>query len=57
MIRKTVPELMEDFKESGPDFTVINGGEFFADPGTEGVTNETSVCCNLSSNEYVILGT
>ena len=42
---------------AGPDFTVMNAGEFKADPITEDVTSETSVCVNFTDNEMVILGT
>lgn len=39
------------------DFTVLNAGEFCADPSTEQVTSETSVNVNFKSKEAVILGT
>jgi phosphoenolpyruvate carboxykinase (ATP) len=47
--------LNEDF-ENGPDFTIINGGETYADPNTEDVTSRTSVNVNFSEREMVILG-
>lgn len=42
---------------NGPDFTVLNGGEFYADPSTEDVRSKTSVNVNFSLKEMVILGT
>jgi phosphoenolpyruvate carboxykinase (ATP) len=42
---------------AGPDFTVMNAGEFYADPSTEDVTSRTSVNVNFTDNEMVILGT
>ena len=49
-------QLNDDF-QTGPDFTVINAGEYFADPNTEDVTSKTSVAVNFSEQEMVILGT
>lgn len=57
LIRAPVDELVEQFSKSGPDFTVMNGGEFWADKTTEQVTSETSVCVNFSKKEAAILGT
>jgi phosphoenolpyruvate carboxykinase (ATP) len=47
--------LKKDF-DARVDFTIINSGEFWADPKTETVTNETSVNVNLKTNELVVLG-
>lgn len=35
----------------------MNAGEFKADPSTEDVTGETSVCVNFKDKELSILGT
>ena len=49
--------MKKDFQEKGVDFTVMNAGEFTADPQTENVTSETSVVVNLKQKELTILGT
>jgi phosphoenolpyruvate carboxykinase (ATP) len=56
MIRAPVAQLEKDFA-SGIDFTIMNAGEFKADPKTEGVTSDTSVCVNFKEHELTILGT
>eukprot|EP00455_Lapot_gusevi_P038888 TRINITY_DN4357_c1_g1_i8.p2 TRINITY_DN4357_c1_g1~~TRINITY_DN4357_c1_g1_i8.p2 ORF type:complete len:572 (+),score=243.36 TRINITY_DN4357_c1_g1_i8:88-1803(+) len=56
LIRAPLEQLERDFK-SGVDFTVMNAGEFNADPTTENVTSETSVAVNFSDREMTILGT
>ncbi len=57
MIRGPVDKLVKDFTATGPDFTILNGGEFWADKSTEQVTNETSVVVNFKDKEAAILGT
>jgi phosphoenolpyruvate carboxykinase (ATP) len=56
LIRGTNAHLNEDFSK-GIDFTILNAGEFGADPSTEGVTSETSVNVNFKKKELTILGT
>jgi len=56
MIRGTPERITKDFAK-GVDFTIMNSGEFGADPSTENVTSETSVCVNYKDKEAVILGT
>ena len=56
LIRAPVDELKTEFA-NGIDFTIINGGEFIADPKTENVTGETSVAVNFKDKELTILGT
>jgi phosphoenolpyruvate carboxykinase (ATP) len=56
LIRAPLEQLKKDFA-NGHDFTILNAGEFVADPHTENVTSETSVNVNLTTNEAVILGT
>jgi phosphoenolpyruvate carboxykinase (ATP) len=56
MIRESDDHLNKDFAK-GPDFTILNAGEFSADPLTEDVTSETSVNVNFKEHEAVILGT
>lgn len=47
--------MKKDFDKK-VDFTILNAGEFWADPTTESVTNETSVNVNLTKNEITVLG-
>ena len=56
LIRGTNQQLDKDFTK-GIDFTVMNAGEFSADPNTENVTSETSVAVNFKEKELTILGT
>lgn len=56
LIRGTSDQLDADFSKS-IDFTIMNAGEFGADPLTENVTSETSVNVNFKQRELVILGT
>jgi phosphoenolpyruvate carboxykinase (ATP) len=56
LIRGPQEQLNKDFSK-GIDFTILNAGEFVADPTTEGVTGETSVCVNFKDKELAILGT
>ena len=56
LIRAPNEQLAKDFKK-GVDFTVLNAGEFPADPKTENVTSETSVVVNFKEKELTILGT
>jgi phosphoenolpyruvate carboxykinase (ATP) len=56
LIRESEETLNNDFKK-GPDFTVLNAGEFWADPLTESLTSQSSICVNFTDHELVILGT
>jgi len=56
LIRPSPAEIDEAFAKK-PDFLIINGGEFAADPHNDSVTNETSVAVNLKKGEMAILGT
>ena len=49
--RDTVENLRKSFAETGPDFTILNAGEFVADPGMDEMTSQTSVCVNFTSKE------
>ena len=55
LVRAPLKEIKQEFSKR-VDFTVLNAGEFWADPKTENVTNSTSVCVNLASKEIAILG-
>lgn len=55
LIRDEEANLNESFKK-GPSFTVINGGEFYADPATEDMSSRTSISVNFKGREMVILG-
>lgn len=57
LIRGTAAQIANDFTSEGPDFTIINSGEFVADPHTQDVNSETTVDINFTSKELVILGT
>ncbi len=48
--------MHNDFTSEGPDFTIINGGEFVSDPQVPGITSQASIDINFSSKELVILG-
>ncbi|MDH3718141.1 MAG: phosphoenolpyruvate carboxykinase (ATP), partial [Planctomycetota bacterium] len=54
LIRPTADELSQFGK---PDYLVINGGRFPADPDTNGLTSETAVSLSFERREFVILGT
>ena len=57
LIRDSPEGLEKKFKDGGPDFTVMNAGEFVADTQVDGVTDKTSVCVNFKNRELSILGT
>lgn len=56
LIRAPNEKLNKDFAKN-IDFTILNAGEFVADPSTEQVTTETSVAVNFKDKELTILGT
>lgn len=56
LIRASAAEINNDFKSDGPDFTVINSGEFIADPHVPDVSAETSIDLDFKKKELVILG-
>ena len=56
LIRAPIEEINEAFSKR-IDFTIMNSGEFHADPLTEDVTCDTSVCVNFKAKELSILGT
>lgn len=56
LLRDTEEQLTKNFS-AGPDFTVMNAGEFYADPATEDVSSRTTVNVNFTDNEMIILGT
>ena len=47
-MRDTKENLRDAFADGGPDFTIMNAGEFAADLLTEGVTSKTSVNINFT---------
>ena len=57
MIRDNLASLNKNFTNGGPDFTIMNAGEFQADVDTESVTDKTSVAVNFTDKKLVILGT
>lgn len=57
LMRDDIKGLNEKFGDGGPDFTIMNSGEFVADPHIADVNDKTSVNVNFSTKELVILGT
>ena len=55
LMRADLQTLEDDFAE-GPHFTILNAGEFVADPNTPGLTSNTSINVNFTKNEQIILG-
>lgn len=57
LIRDIEASLNKNFTARGPDFTIMNGGEYHADPETTpDVNTDVSVNVNLTDNEMIILG-
>ena len=56
LMRADVETLKKDFVD-GPDFTIMNSGEFVADSNVKDVDSKTSVVVNFTTKELVILGT
>ena len=57
LIRDELPTIKKDFSNGGPDFSILNAGEFVADSKIEDIGDKTSVSVNFSTKELVILGT
>jgi len=57
MLIRAPNEVLNKSFSNKIDFTVMNAGEFSADPKTEDVTSETSVAVNFKERELTILGT
>jgi len=56
LIRDSEANLHKNFAK-GPNFTVMNAGEYHADPeNTECVNDKTSVNVNFTDNEMIVLG-
>jgi phosphoenolpyruvate carboxykinase (ATP) len=55
LLRDNQTDLNASFSK-GPDFTVLNSGEFIADPKTEDINSTTSINVNFKEKEMVILG-
>jgi phosphoenolpyruvate carboxykinase (ATP) len=55
LLRDNQTDLNASFGK-GPDFTVLNSGEFIADPKTEDINSTTSINVNFKEKEMVILG-
>ncbi|AWV87832.1 phosphoenolpyruvate carboxykinase (ATP) [Bradymonas sediminis] len=55
MLRRPTAEELETFGE--PDFTILNAGQFPANPHTAAMTSDASVDLNFEAGEMVILGT
>ena len=56
MLLREDEALLNEHFSHGPDFTVINAGEFWADPSTEDVHTKTSIAVNFTQKEMTILG-
>ena len=57
LIRGSLTDIKKDFTAGGPDFTIMNSGEFVADSQIDDIGNKTSVSVNFTTKELVILGT
>ena len=57
LIRGELETIKKDFTRDGPDFTIMNAGEFVADSQIDDIGNQTSVAVNFTTKELVILGT
>jgi phosphoenolpyruvate carboxykinase (ATP) len=55
LIRPTMEQIEADFKE-GADWTILNAGEFPADPNVPGVKDDTSVNLNIGERKLLVLG-
>ena len=55
LIRDEPKEIARNFK-NGPDFTILNAGEFVSDPNLTDVTGKCSVDVNFTAKQLVILG-
>ncbi len=55
LLRDNILGLNASFSK-GPDFTVLNSGEFITDPKTEDINSTTSINVNFKEKEMVILG-
>ncbi|KAJ1679866.1 Protein kinase C-like 1 [Spiromyces aspiralis] len=55
MLIRPSPDELESFGQ--PDFTVINAGQFPADPLVDGISSKTSVALSFEQRLMVILGT
>ena len=57
LIRAENDFIEKDFEATGPDFTILNAGEFVADKNNKEIKSKTSVNVNFTTKEQVILGT
>ncbi len=57
LIRAENDFIEKDFDAHGPDFTILNAGEFVADKNIKEIKSKTSVNVNFTTKEQVILGT
>jgi phosphoenolpyruvate carboxykinase (ATP) len=57
LIRADNDFIEKDFSATGPDFTILNAGEFVADKNIKEIKSKTSVNVNFTTKEQVILGT
>jgi len=57
LIRAENDFIEKDFSEKGPDFTILNAGEFVSDKNIKEIKSKTSVNVNFTTKEQIILGT
>lgn len=57
LIRADNDFIEKDFETTGPDFTILNAGEFVADKNNKEIKSKTSVNVNFTTKEQIILGT
>mgnify|MGYP000911633329 CR=1 FL=1 len=51
LIRADNDFIEKDFEKSGPDFTILNAGEFVADNHNKEIKSKTSVNVNFTTKE------
>lgn len=51
LIRAENDFIEKDFEANGPDFTILNAGEFVADKNIKEIKSKTSVNVNFSTKE------
>lgn len=57
LMRGKEKEINHDFANGGPDFTIMNAGEFVADHNVDEIDSKTSVNVDFAQKQLVILGT
>jgi phosphoenolpyruvate carboxykinase (ATP) len=56
MLKRAPQDQIEKDFETGPDFTILNAGEFVADSNLKDIKSKNTVNVNFTTKEQVILG-